>query len=327
MSSMALDNTYKKYQRKAAFFVVHIAKRDPQGYWLNIAGRNDLRTRARQARDCPSTQGLTVPRLIDDLQGTGDALYRAFPFRVCVVDIDGNISYHSPDGDTDHANPALHKVIAQQLDALFAHGGRVSAQAITKYRCDRPGAEPAGCWLPKIEYFTGAPGKSAGKGTVKIIDAQGYVTEVTPSERDRLQFRRSQVVRFFTPGLPAPKKPVVLIFVNGQSLPGGKELTAWYQRSKSHADFYLIYSATGTDMKKRANAAAIWHKSAGLPMPCLLDGTENDATFAYGGTTPRLVIISNDNRNNWAIRYISRPGNQGFSTGVQQAARVLAKLH
>jgi hypothetical protein len=180
--------------------------------------------------------------------------------------------------------------------------------------------------LPKLEYFTGSSGKARGKGVVKIIDAQGYVTEVSPAERDRLQYRRSQVARLFAPGIPTPQKPVVLVFVNGKTLPGSKELAAWYQRSKSRAIFYLIYSATGTSMPKRAHAAAVWRKTAGLTMPCLLDGVENDTTFAYGGTAPRVVVISKDNRNIWAVRYISRPGSQGFSTGVQQAAQLLSKL-
>ena len=324
MSSKALDDTYHRYNKKAEFFLVYIVNRDPEGYWLNVADREDLRNRAQQARDCPSTQGLTVPRLIDDLNGSGDYLYRAYPFRVCVVDIDGNIAYHSTDGEADHDNPELYRVIGQELDALLANGGRVVGKLVAAQRSDRIGAAPAGFWLPRTGYFTAPVPPADGNKPVNIIDAQGYVVQLPKREADRLQYQRRQVVRCFTPGSPAPKRPVVLIFVNGKTLPGAKELEAWYQRDRARADFYLLYAAAQPgEMPQKAKAAVAWAKSAGLSLPCLLDDPENDVTFAYGSQAPRVVVIGQHERNAFAIRYISRPGEDGFVAGISEAARAL----
>lgn len=255
------------------------------------------------------------------MQGSGDYLYRVYPFRLAIVDIDGKVAYHSTNGRADHDNPQLTLVIAKTLDTLLANKGKVPAATVAKTRADQVGKRAAGLWLPRVSYFT--PGKSSGKGKVEIVDARGYVTEVPRSTRDELQRKRGQVVRLFTPGVPVPKKPVVLAFVNGSEFPGAAALQAWYAQARAKADFYLIYADASTTMPKRAQAATAYLKSAKLTLPCLLDNPENDVTFAYGGTAPRLAIINKDKKGAWTVKYISTPGAAGFTKGIDTAKKRL----
>ncbi|MHB0938955.1 MAG: hypothetical protein ACYDCO_23775 [Armatimonadota bacterium] len=266
---------------------------------------------------------MTIPRLLDDMQGTGDYLYRVYPFRMTIVDIDGKVAYHSANGQADHDNSLLTVVIGKTLDGLLANKGKMPAATVAKARADQVGKRAAGLWLPRVGYFT--PGKSSGKGKVEIVDARGYVTEVPRAVRDELQHKRGQVVRLFTPGVPAPKKPVVLAFVNGSALPGAAALQAWYAQARGKADFYLVYADASTAMPKRAQAATAYLKSAKLTLPCLLDNPENDVTFAYGGQFPRLVVLNKDNKGAWTVKYISAPGAAGFTKGIESAKKLLGK--
>jgi len=265
---------------------------------------------------------LNIPRLLDDMQGNGDYLYRVYPFRLAIVDKNGNIAYHSANGAADHDNPLLTAVIAKTLDGLLANQGKVPAAVVAKARADQAGKRAVGLWLPRVGYFT--PGKSSGKGKVEIVDARGYVTEVPRAVRDNLQRKRGQVVRLFTPGVPVPKKPVVLAFVNGNPLPTAAALQAWYAQARTKADFYLVYADASTTMPKRAQAATTFLKSAKLTLPCLLDNPENDVTFAYGGQSPRLVVLTKDKKGIWTVKYISAPGPAGFTTGIENAKKLLA---
>ena len=74
-----------------------------------------MRQRAKEALECPSAVGVTIPRLVDDADGTVDYLYRAFPFRLVIIDVDGRIAYFSHDSQQDHDSENLDATIARTL--------------------------------------------------------------------------------------------------------------------------------------------------------------------------------------------------------------------
>jgi len=321
---MALESIYQRYRGKAQFFIVYLGRRDPAGYWLNISDKADLQARAMEAKTCPSSQGLTIPRLLDDTAGSVDYLYRVYPFRLAIVDIDGNLAYHSPNAEVDYADPNLAAVIVNMLNALLANRGRTPAAMVAKSRADQAGKRAAGLWLPRVAYFTAKAAAKSGSA-VTIQDARGYNINVSHGVYDELQRKRNQVVRLFTPGVPPPTRPVVLVFVNGKPLPGAARLQAWYGQDRGRADFYLVYADGSTSMLPRAQAAKAFLTSAKLTLPCLLDSPENDATFAYGGQSPRLVVIGKDAKGVWTVKYISAPGATGFTRGIAAAGKLLGK--
>gem|GEM_PF-2143689 len=255
--------------------------------------------------------------------GTADYLYRVFPFTLAIVDIDGNIVYHSLNGQADFDNPNLTAVIGAILNELLENDGRVTAKMIAKYRADRVGKRAAGLWLPRVDYFN-IP-KPAGKDepTVTIPDARGNDIKVPRGVSAELKRKRNQVVRLYTRDMPAPKKPVVLVFVNGKPLAGAAKLQAWYARDRARADFYLVFADDSAEMPKRAQAAKAFLKSAKLTLPCLLDNPENDVTFAYGGQAPRLVVIDKNAEGAPVVKFISAPGADGFTRGLAEGEKRL----
>ena len=323
---MALETTYQQYKAKSEFFIVYLATRNPEGYWLHVSDTADLQGRANAANNCPISACLTVPRLLDDAHGTADFLFRAAPFRMCILDTDGRVAYYSADNAVDHESLTLHDTVRQTLDALLAHGGKVTPAMIARDRCDHVGAAPAGLWLPKVEYFHAASSAKAGAPTDNILDARGQVTAVPRALRDDLLHKRELVVRLFTPGIPAPKRPVLLLFTDGSSLPRLTALRGLFQRHAHDADCYGILSAGGaTDMAARANAARAKFAAAKLPIPCLLDEPDNVVTAAYGGKAPRLFVLGPNAKGRWTVRYASAPGVAGVLAGVKAAEKALAK--
>ena len=128
-----LENLYKAYRKKAAFFLVYIREAHPVEETLGPGGeRRKLRRRQRRvpdinqhkkladrvlaATDCVKNLKLSVPVLIDDMRGTAEKAYGGWPDRLCIVDIHGRIAYHSARGPWGfvpaHAEAALKQILA-----------------------------------------------------------------------------------------------------------------------------------------------------------------------------------------------------------------------
>ena len=285
-----------------------------------------MQARALAAHRCPIAKPLTLPRLLDDAQGSADYRYRAAPFRLCIMDIDGRVAYYSPDNTGDHESTTLHVTVQQTLDTLLANHGKVTAAMVAQDRCDHVGATASGFWLPQMEYFHPAPAAKAGEPTVEIPDARGELITVSKSTREALQYKRSKVVRLFTPGISQPKHPVLLLFTDAASLPRLTALQGLFQRHTRDASCFGIFSAAGAgDMVGRSKAARAKLAAAKLLIPCLLDEPDNVVTTAYGGKTPRLFVLGQDAKGRWSVRYASAPGVAGVLAGRMAAEKALAK--
>lgn len=327
---MALEHCYQQYRKRAAFFITYLAERDPGGYWLNVSDTLDLNGRAQQAKTCRSSQGLTIPRLLDDVNGTADYLFRAFPFRLCIIDINGHIAYYSQD-EGDYQRNDLDKVIAKVLNQLHANGGKVTAQMLAQGRCDAVGKTATGFWLPRVEYFAQVKALATGARdkTVEIPNARGQLTPVSIAKRDELQRKRAQVVRLFTRGANPRNKPVVLIFANARQLPSGASTAAvqrFYQQQQRKAECYLIYTAPNAELAMTAKAAAAWRKAGKLTLPCALDDPEGEIAYAYGAQSPRVFVVARDGAKRWVVRYASKPGANNLRRALEECAVALQKI-
>jgi len=271
---------------------------------------------------------VTIPRLLDDTQGTADFLYRSDPFRLCIVDLDGKIAYLSPDGEKEYSSDSLDKTIAGQLDLLQANGGHVTAAIAAQNRCDEAGKPACGFWLPRVEYFTTGDVKMpTGKpktATVKISDARGYIMEVSKEFLATLNRKKSLVTRLFCQGEKPSSRPVVLLFTNGDSpaiRAHAAEIEAFYRQHKSQADCYLVYSGKEPDQATRVPAAAKFLSSCKLTWSCLLDDPENDIAYAYNAQdTPRLCVITRT-PHEATVCYTST----NITTALTDAAQLLQK--
>lgn len=78
--------------------------------------------RAILATKCISELKLSLPVLIDTMDGVAEKAYRGWPDRICVVDIDGKIAYYSERGPKGFKPKEAEAVIKK----LLTHEGRLS---------------------------------------------------------------------------------------------------------------------------------------------------------------------------------------------------------
>jgi hypothetical protein len=311
-----------------------MADRDPAGYWFNLSSLSDMRERAKAALSCPSALGVTIPRLVDDANGTVDYLYRAYPFRLVIIDIDGRIAYYSHDSVLDHDSETLDVTITQTLNSLAANQGKVPAQLIAVDRHDAVGAQPASFWLPTLEYFSGKTAAVAKSTPARVENARGEQVAVAKAMADELLRKRACMIRRFGAGEDSRRtRPVVLYFTGANidaATADAATLRAFFQRYQQHADCYLIFSPTGTTpgldtLAQRAKRVATLRERLHLKIPCLLDGLENDVAFAYHVNTPRLFVMAKSGQN-WTIQYASPYAGGSMALAVPAAESTVDQL-
>ena len=136
--------------------------RSPQ----QISQPRDLEERASAAVDCLRSLGLTLPVLVDKMDGAVEKAYGAWPASTAVVDLEGKIRFHSrgPGGaQPPQAERVLKEILAAQKSAEAA---KKSAEAAPKSaETAREGAEtPPASEGEKEKPAAGGPA-SAGSGT------------------------------------------------------------------------------------------------------------------------------------------------------------------
>lgn len=116
------------------FFLVYIREAHPdikQG-GKEIGKAENLEEKAILASKCVSELKLTMPALIDDIEGTVEQAYRGWPDRMCIVDLDGKVAYYGKRGPfgfkPDEAQDAL--------KVLLSKGGRVTGEVVTEQTKD-----------------------------------------------------------------------------------------------------------------------------------------------------------------------------------------------
>jgi len=102
-----LESLYKAYGKKAEFLLVYIREAHPSDGWQTRQNVKDgvifkqpktFDQRVKVAQACHSTLKMTIRCLVDGIDNAVDKAYGGAPDRLCVVDIDGKVAYHSKRG-------------------------------------------------------------------------------------------------------------------------------------------------------------------------------------------------------------------------------------
>jgi hypothetical protein len=120
-----LESLYKAYGKEAAFLLVYIREAHPSDGWQTKQNVKDgvifkqpktFHERAKVAKACHDGLKMTIPCLVDGMDNKVDTAYGGKPDRLCVVDIDGKIAYHSKRGPwgfkPKEAEAALKEILA-----------------------------------------------------------------------------------------------------------------------------------------------------------------------------------------------------------------------
>jgi len=117
------------YKDKAQFFLVYIAEAHPNLLQKRavegITDRpKDINERTILATKCVSELKLSLPVLLDSMDGVAEKAYRGRPDRICIVDLDGKVAYYSARGPWGFKP----KEAEEALKKLLAEGGRIPAE-------------------------------------------------------------------------------------------------------------------------------------------------------------------------------------------------------
>lgn len=94
-----MENLYVSYKDKVQFFLVYISEAHPKKLKGEFGGQpSNIEQRSILATRCVSELKLSLPVLMDTMDGVAEKAYKGRPDRMCVVDIDGKVGYYSRRG-------------------------------------------------------------------------------------------------------------------------------------------------------------------------------------------------------------------------------------
>ena len=119
---------YVSYKDKVDFLLVYIAEAHPEQLTGDIGGiksrPKDIKERAILATKCVSELKLSMPVVLDSMDGVAEEAYKGSPDRICIVDLDGKVAYYSKRGPRGF-KPAEADA---ELKKLLAKGGRIKGK-------------------------------------------------------------------------------------------------------------------------------------------------------------------------------------------------------
>ena len=121
---------YQEHRAAAEFYIIYIREAHPGQTLTDVGGGKrkfgntiTMDQRKQAANACLTSLRLTMPFLVDDMEGTVEKAYVGHPNRVYVLDIDGRVAMKGPRGpggaDIAGAEKALRRVLE--------NGGRMPA--------------------------------------------------------------------------------------------------------------------------------------------------------------------------------------------------------
>ena len=116
-----------------------------------ISQPKDLEERASAAVDCLRGLGLTLPVLVDRMDGSVEKAYGAWPACTAVVDLEGKIRFHSrgPGGaQPPQAERVLREILAEQKAEAAKQDAGPSASQSEKEKPAADGPASAGSGAP-----------------------------------------------------------------------------------------------------------------------------------------------------------------------------------
>ena len=119
----ALNQLYKQYQDRVAFYVVYIEEAHPIDAWqvddnleddVLVASTTTLDDRVNVAGVCMTKLGIELPALVDGPDNAVERAYTGWPDRLYVIDRSGAIAHKSAAGPFGF-KPAEVEVVLKRL--------------------------------------------------------------------------------------------------------------------------------------------------------------------------------------------------------------------
>lgn len=127
-----LNDLYRRYGDRVAFYVVYIEEAHPIDAWqlddnledaVLIANPTSEIERAAVAGVCLTKLGINLPALVDRADDRVERAYTGWPDRLYVIDVDGKIAYKSEAGPFGF-KPAQVDVTLQRIIPATQSAGR-----------------------------------------------------------------------------------------------------------------------------------------------------------------------------------------------------------
>jgi len=160
----AIETLYAAYKDKVEFFLIYIREAHPteeraggrpgRSAGVDVSQPRTADERALVAGDCLKALRLSLPTLVDGMDGAVEKAYGGWPAGTVILDVGGRVCFHSrgPSG----AKPKEAEAILKQL---LANGGRMPAAM--EPAPTPPGPAPA---APAPPPAPGAAGKPSAAG-------------------------------------------------------------------------------------------------------------------------------------------------------------------
>ena len=131
---MSLQNLYKKYHKQVKFLSIYIREAHPvDGWWfgkgfprrimkiyspkaaMHVYDPKTIEERRAIAGDCQDSLKYGISTYIDEMDDAVNKAYAAWPTRLYLIGLDGNVVYHGGPGPYDFHPYKLGRAIEQYL--------------------------------------------------------------------------------------------------------------------------------------------------------------------------------------------------------------------
>ena len=118
-----MEDLYVSYKDRVQFFLVYISEAHPKGLKGEFDGQpKNIEQRSILATRCVSELKLSLPVLMDTMDGVAEKAYKGRPVRLCILDIHGKVAYYSERGPKGFEPKEAEAVIKK----LLAYEGRLN---------------------------------------------------------------------------------------------------------------------------------------------------------------------------------------------------------
>ncbi len=168
-----LTELYNKYQSKGfEFFVIYVREAHPGE---NFPHHTSFEQKLAHARKLKELEGVKIPILVDDLQGTTHKAYSLLPNMVYLVDRDGMVVYKSDWTD------------AVELDGMCESLIRLDEMKVQQVPIIRKGVSERIHWIPMDPALRERVYRRSGEKAIKdYLSVKGHLPYATDAEKARL---------------------------------------------------------------------------------------------------------------------------------------------
>jgi hypothetical protein len=165
-----LTKLYERYQARGfEFFIVYVREAHPGENFSHHTSMNQKLAHARKLRDL---EGVKLPILVDDMQGTTHKAYGLLPNMVCLVDREGTVVYKSDWTD------------AVELDGMCESLIRLDEMKAQKVPIIRQGISERLHWIPMDPKLRERVYRRSGEKAIKdYLNAKGHLPYATDAQR------------------------------------------------------------------------------------------------------------------------------------------------